>query len=66
MPFCQNLKHVLPILLPANIFSFISLIDSNGSDYVTFEIFIQKLNANEVLNDKIPLIFGNSFLILMI
>jgi membrane protein len=22
---------------------------------VTFEIFIQKLNANEVLNDKIPL-----------
>ena len=35
---------------------------------VTFEIFIQKLNANEVLSDKIPLIvFGRySFLILMI
>ena len=35
---------------------------------VTFEIFIQKLNANEVLNDKIPLmVFGRyGFLILMI
>jgi membrane protein len=35
---------------------------------VTFEIFIQKLNANEVLNDKIPLmVFSRyGFLILMI
>jgi membrane protein len=34
---------------------------------VTFEIFIQKLNANEVLNDKIPLmVLGDTVFILMI
>jgi membrane protein len=33
---------------------------------VTFEIFIQKLNANEVLNDKIPLMVLERFSFLMI
>jgi membrane protein len=57
----QNSKHVLvkrgffTQYFVAIGISLVSLIDSNGSDYCNFWDFYSKLNANEVLNDKIPL-----------
>jgi membrane protein len=53
--FCCGISLVLSLLLIVTV-----------ATIVTFEIFIQKLNANEVLNDKIPLMVLGDIFILMI